>query len=97
MIKDYKTLDELRDLISNTFNADPIEAATESQISDSPSYGDWWTNLRRESSRRTPFTSPAQVSNTDRNDLEYSEFQVRQNKYISFLLTHQANLFPRPS
>ena len=97
MIKDYKTLDELRDLISNTFNADPIEAATQSHISDSPSYGDWWTNLRRESSHRTPFTSPAQVSNTDRNDLEYSEFQVRQNKYFSCLLTHQANLFPRPS
>lgn len=79
MIKDYKTLEELRDLISNTFDADPIEAATESQISESPSYGDWWTNLRRESSQRTSVTSPAQPSNTERNGVECGEFQVRQH------------------
>ncbi len=97
MIRDYKTLEELRDLISNTFDADPIEAATESQISDSPSYGDWWRNLRHESSQRTPITSPAPVSNTERNDVEYGEFQVRQNDFASFLLIHQANFFPRHS
>ena len=95
MIRDYKTLAELRDLISSTFDADPIEAATESQISDSPSYGDWWRNLRRESSQRTPVTSPAPISNTERDGVEYGEFQVRQNNFTSLLLTHQADVFSR--
>ena len=83
MIKDYKTLEELRDLVSNTFDADPIEAATESQISDSPSYGDWWANLKRESSQRTPLTSPVQISNAEQNDVEYGEFQVRPIYFTS--------------
>ena len=96
MIRDYKTLEELRDLISNTFDADPIEAATESQISDSPSYGDWWRNLRRESSQRTPVTSPAPISNTEQNDVEYGEFQVGQHLFTSILFIHQANVFTRP-
>ena len=87
MIRDYKTMEELRDLISNTFDADPIEAATESQISDSPSYGDWWRNLRRESSQRTPVTSPPPVSNAERSGVEYDEFQVRQNNFAGLLIT----------
>ena len=97
MIKDYKTLEELRDLVCNTFDADPIEAATESQISDSPSYGDWWTNLKRESSQRTPLTSPVQISNAEEKGVEYGEFQVRQNYSLAFLLTHRTDLFPRPN
>lgn len=90
MIKDYKTLEELRDLISNTFDADPIEATTESQISDSPSYGDWWTNLKRESSQRTPLTSPVQISNAEQSGIEYGEFQVRQN-YLTSVSTDLSN------
>ena len=96
MIRDYKTLEELRDLISNTFDADPIEAATESQISDSPSYGDWWRNLRRESSQRTPISSPAPISNIEQNGVDNGDFQVGQHRLTSLLLTQQANVFLDP-
>lgn len=95
MIRDYKTLEELRDLISNTFDADLIEATTESQFSDSPTYGDWWRSLRRENSQRTPGTSPARISNTDQNGVEHGESQVGQHKFTSLSLTHQANVLPR--
>ena len=97
MINDYKTLEELRDLVSSTFNVDPIEAATESQISDTPSYRDWWTNLRHESSQRTPVTDTAPASNAKQNRVESADFQVRQNGFSSFLFTYQTNRFTRPS
>ncbi|KAL2042108.1 hypothetical protein N7G274_005296 [Stereocaulon virgatum] len=57
IVRDGKSLEELKDLVSNVFDTDSQEIPGESQIQDSPDYGDWWKNLRYENSQRMPATS----------------------------------------
>ena len=89
MIRDNKTLEEIRDLITNAFDTVPVESFNESQISDSPSYGDWWRKLRHEGSQRAPVTFPVQTSDTEEYDVEKRDGQVRHNSSANVLILHR--------
>ena len=74
--RDGKSLEELKDLVSNAFEADSQEPSGESQIQDSPDYGDWWRNLRHENSQQTPATSLLPTSEPEENEVVEGDFQV---------------------
>ena len=74
--RDGKSLEELKDLVSNAFDADSQEPSGESQIQDSPDYGDWWRNLRHENSQQTLATSLLPNSGPEENEVVEGDFQV---------------------
>ena len=76
MARDLKSLEELKDLISDAFDAEPAETPGESQIQESPHYGDWWSNLKRDNSHQTPATSLLPTSDAEGNGAVEGDFQV---------------------
>jgi hypothetical protein len=85
IVRDGKSLEELKDLLSNVFDTDSQEIPGESQIQDSPDYGDWWRNLRYENSQRMPTTSILPMDDTGESGAIADDSQVRLSKDERFI------------
>ena len=85
IVRDVKSLEELKDLLSNVFDTDSQEITRESQIQDSSDYRDWWRNLRYENSQRVPATSILPMDDTGESGAVADDPQVRSLKDERFI------------